>query len=221
MRRSFRFTVPILFLITLLPTVALAVDDGPDASAGAPSVTSSAIASASLPAAYYLAPIGAIVALIMAFVFYKGFMQKSEGDDNMVRIAAAVRDGAYAYLGKQAKVVYIVVAILALILFAMGIAGLQTKLTWVGVVLASVLSGACGFLGMKTATNASARTAHAAKESLNDALRVAFRAGAVMGLCVTGFALLDVSIWFLLLHSMGEFTLVQLTTITQIGRAHV
>ena len=129
-------------------------------------------------------------------------------------IAAAVRDGAYAYLGRQAKVVYIVVALLAVVLLIMGFAGLQTKLTWLGVAVASILSGLCGFLGMKTATNASARTTHAAKQSLNDGLRVAFRAGAVMGLCVTGFALLDVSVWFLILHSLGEFTLVQLTTIT-------
>ena len=60
-----------------------------------------------LPAAYWLAPIGAVLALLMAFVFYKGFMATSEGDENMVRIAQAVRDGAYAYLGRQAKVVYI------------------------------------------------------------------------------------------------------------------
>ncbi|MAE61857.1 MAG: sodium-translocating pyrophosphatase [Planctomycetaceae bacterium] len=169
---------------------------------------------ASLPVAYWLAPIGALLALVMAFVFYKGFMTTSEGDDNMIRIAQAVRDGAYAYLGRQAKVVYAVVAVLAIILLAMGFTGLQTKLTWLGVVVASLLSGLCGYLGMKTATNASARTAHAAKQSLNDGLKVAFRAGAVMGLCVTGFALLDISIWFLILSSIGDFTPVQLTTIT-------
>lgn len=172
----------------------------------------------SLPSAFYLAPAGSIIALVMAFVFYRGFMAKSEGDKEMVRIAAAVREGAYAYLGRQAKVVYLVIAVLAVVLLVMAFAKLQSHLTWLGVPVAASLSGLCGFLGMKTATNASARTAAAAKQSLNDGLRVAFRAGAVMGLCVTGFALFDVSFWFILLSSVGSATgveqLVDLTTIT-------
>ncbi len=171
-------------------------------------------ASVSPPLLFWLAPVGGLFALLFAFIFYKGFMAKPEGEPEMVRIAQAVRDGAYAYLGRQARVVYAVVAVLALILLAMGFLGLQTKLTWAGVVVASLLSGLCGYLGMKTATNASARTAAAAKNSLNDGLKVAFRAGAVMGLCVTGFALLDVSIWFFVLNMIGGFTPVELTTVT-------
>jgi K(+)-stimulated pyrophosphate-energized sodium pump len=167
-----------------------------------------------IPNPYLLAPIGAVLALVFAFLFYLGFMKQSEGEPEMVRIAQAVRDGAYAYLGRQAKVVYAVVALLALILLGMGYAGLQSKMTFMGVIVASLLSGLCGFLGMKTATNASARTCAAAKESLNDGLKVAFRAGAVMGLCVTGFALLDISVWFVVLNKFGDFTPVELTTIT-------
>lgn len=167
-----------------------------------------------LPDAYLLAPIGAVLALIFAFIFYLGFMKQPEGEPEMIRIAQAVRDGAYAYLSRQAKVVYIVVAVLALVLLGMGFIGLQSKMTFVGVIIASLLSGLCGMLGMKTATNASARTCAAAKESLNAGLKVAFRAGAVMGLCVTGFALLDISIWFVVLNMFGEFTPVELTTIT-------
>jgi len=167
---------------------------------------------------YFLAPAGAIAALVFAVIFYKSFMSQSEGEPEMIRIAQAVRDGAYAYLGRQARVVYLVVAVLAVVLFLMGWNGLQSDLTWVGVVVASILSGLCGFLGMKTATNASARTCAAAKESLNSGLRVAFRAGAVMGLCVTGFALLDISVWFFILNNMFEIAapsdLVNLTTIT-------
>ena len=155
-----------------------------------------------LPGLFWIAPIGAIAALVMAFVFYKGFMATSEGDANMAKIAQAVREGAYAYLARQAKVVYAVVAVLAIILLIMGQTGLQENMTWLGVIVASVLSGFCGFLGMKTATNASARTANAAKNSLNDGLKVAFRAGAVMGLCVTGFALADVSAWFIILSKV-------------------
>ncbi|MAE64750.1 MAG: sodium-translocating pyrophosphatase, partial [Phycisphaeraceae bacterium] len=171
---------------------------------------------ASLPPAFWLAPIGAIAALIMAFMFYKNVMSHSEGDENMIRIAQAVRDGAYAYLSSQRKVVAIVFVILMVILALMAFGlKLQAELTFVGVGVAGFLSGLCGFFGMKTATNASARTTHAAKQSLNDGLRVAFRSGAVMGLCVTGFALLDVSIWFTILTSVfGADNLVSLTTIT-------
>ena len=174
----------------------------------------------SLPPAYFLAPAGAIVALIFAFLFFRSVVSHSEGTDEMKRIAQAVREGAYAYLGRQARVVYIVVALLAVVLLIMGFSGLQTQLTWLGVVVASLLSGLCGFLGMKTATSASARTAAAAKQSLNEGLKVAFRAGAVMGLCVTGFALLDVSVWFVLLtqvfppDAIGGSPLVAITTIT-------
>ncbi len=177
-----------------------------------------------IPNLYLLAPIGAVLALVFAFLFYGGFMKQSEGEPEMIRIAQAVRDGAYAYLGRQAKVVYLVVALLAVVLLLMGLANLQSKMTFIGVVIASLFSGLCGLLGMKTATNASARTAAAAKESLNDGLKVAFRAGAVMGLCVTGFALLDISIWFIVFNVMGIFAeeggtmssdgLVALTTVT-------
>ena len=183
-----------------------------------PSLLSPCLAQAvSLPTAYYLAPVGAVLALVFALVFYRGFMAKSEGDAEMVRIASAVRAGAYAYLGKQRNVVAIVFVLLLALLCVMAfVLGLQEKLTPLGVAIAGVFSGACGYLGMKTATNASARTTHAAKTSLNDGLRVAFRAGAVMGLCVTGFALLDVSVWFFVLSQFfgNTFTLVDITTIT-------
>ena len=171
---------------------------------------------AALPPVYFLAPVGAIIALVMAFVFYKGFMKNSEGSEDMIRIAEAVRRGAYAYLKSQAKVVYACIAGLVVVLLLMAFAlKIQDELTPLGVALAASLSGLCGFLGMKTATNASARTTHAAANSLNDGLKVAFRAGAVMGLCVTGFALLDVSIWFYLLSQVfGMTDLVVLTTIT-------
>ncbi len=171
-----------------------------------------------IPDAYLLAPIGSVLALLFAFIFYKGFMKNTEGEPEMVRIAQAVREGAYAYLSKQTKVVAMVIVVLVIVLIGMSLADLQATLTPVGVLVASVLSGLCGYLGMKTATNASARTCAAAKESLNGALKVAFRAGAVMGLCVTGFALLDISVWFIVLNKVMNISdpgdLVSLTTIT-------
>ena len=167
----------------------------------------------SLPTAYWLAPIGAITALVMAQIFYTKLISASEGDEAMVRIATAVRQGAYAYLRRQYLVVSVVFAVLVLVLIGISFGlNIQPKLTALGVPIAGLFSGLCGFFGMKTATSASARTTHAAKQSLNDGLRVAFRAGAVMGLCVTGFALLDISVWFYLLTQVFEVG--DLTTIT-------
>ena len=168
--------------------------------------------------AWFLAPLGAIVALVAAVFFYKNVMSHSEGDDEMIRIAKAVRDGAGAYLGRQNRIVTMVFFGLLAVLALMAATGLQQFWTVGGVAVAGLLSGLCGFFGMKTATNASARTTAAAKESLNNALTVAFRAGAVMGLCVTGFALLDISLWFFLLYvvfgSSFEAGLIDITTIT-------
>ena len=168
--------------------------------------------------AWFLAPIGAIIALIAAYFFYRSVMSHPEGDPEMIRIAKAVRDGAGAYLGRQNRIVTGVFVALLVLLALMAAGGLQAFWTVGGVAVAGLLSGLCGFFGMKTATNASARTTAAAKESLNKGLTVAFRAGAVMGLCVTGFALLDISLWFFVFYVVlgDSFAggLVDITTIT-------
>jgi len=158
-----------------------------------------------LPPVYWAAPIGALAALVMALVFSKSVMSKPEGDDEMIRIAQAVRDGAMAYLTQQYKIVAgVFVALLAvLLILAFG----PKLIEWqsiIGVPIAGLFSGLCGWFGMKMATNASARTTHAAKNSLNEGLTVAFRSGAVMGLVVVGFALLDASLWFLVMNTFGE-----------------
>jgi len=164
--------------------------------------------------AFYIAPLAAVIALIMAYVFFVSVMKKSEGTPDMVRIAEAVRDGAMAYLMRQYKVVFgvfiLLVGVLAVLSFGLN---LQPKLSLLGVPIAGFFSGLCGWFGMKMATNASARTTHAAKESLNDALTVAFRSGAVMGLIVVGFALLDASVWYFVLNTFTDFGMVELTTI--------
>ncbi|MEL6743568.1 MAG: sodium/proton-translocating pyrophosphatase, partial [Planctomycetota bacterium] len=147
---------------------------------------------------YWLGPVGAISALGAAFAFSRGVMANSEGEGEMVEIAQAVRDGAMAYLTRQYKVVALVFVALVAVLFVLSTQGTQAWQTAIGVPVAGLFSGLCGWFGMKMATNASARTAFAAKQSLNDGLKVAFRAGAVMGLVVVGFALLDISAWFFL-----------------------
>ncbi len=153
--------------------------------------------------AYYLAPIGGILALIMAKMFHGSVMKKSEGDENMIEIAQAVRDGAMAYLSRQYKVVAGVFVLLIIFLGIMYALKLQEMWTLIGVPVAGLFSGLCGWFGMRMATNASARTAWAAKQSLNEGLTVAFRSGAVMGLVVVGFALIDISAWFFIFNSTG------------------
>ena len=157
-----------------------------------------------IPPAYYLAPIAAIAAILMARVFAASVMAKSEGDPEMVRIAQAVRDGAMAYLKRQYRVVGVVFVFIIAFLGISWVLNLQPALSMLGVPVAGLLSGLCGWFGMRMATNASARTAFAAKQSLNDGLTVAFRSGAVLGLNVVGFALLDASIWFIVLNTVGE-----------------
>ncbi len=146
---------------------------------------------------WFVAPVAAVTALIFALGFSRRVMACSEGEPDMIEIAQAVRDGAMAYLTRQYKVVALVFVILALVLIVMGVSGIQSFWTALGVPIAGTLSAVCGWLGMKMATHASARTTFAAKQSLDEGLRVAFRAGAVMGMIVVGFALLDVSMWFL------------------------
>ena len=143
------------------------------------------------------------MALTFAFIFYKQMMKEDEGTDLMKKIAAYVRKGAMAYLKQQYKVVIIVFIILAAIFGLMAYFKLQNGIVWFAFLTGGFFSGLAGFFGMKTATYASARTANAARKSLNSGLQVAFRSGAVMGLVVVGLALLDVSLWFLVLNGTG------------------
>lgn len=162
----------------------------------------------------YLVLAASILALSFAFYFYKSMMKCDEGTDLMKKIASHVRRGAMAYLKQQYKVVIIVFIVLAVLFFVMSLFDLQNGWVWFAFLTGGFFSGLAGFFGMKTATYASARTANAARNSLNSGLQVAFRSGAVMGLVVVGLALLDVSVWFIVLdHFIGvENHLVIITT---------
>lgn len=153
-----------------------------------------------LPLIWWLGLIGALVALFFAWYFYQQVMKESEGTDKMQEIAQAVREGAMAYLSRQYRVVALVFVALLIIFSLMAFLNLQNPIVPVAFITGGFFSALCGFFGMKTATNASARTAHAASKSLDAGLKVALRAGAVMGLVVVGFALLDISLWFLILY---------------------
>jgi len=167
---------------------------------------------------FWIAPIGSVLALVVAFLFYKDMMTQSEGTPKMASIALAVRKGAMAYLKQQYKVVLIVFLCLT-VLFAVMAYVLKVQNGWVpfAFITGGFFSGLAGFFGMKTATQASARTANAARHSLNKGLTLAFRSGAVMGLVVVGLALLDISAWFIILNrfypaSGGSSSLVIITT---------
>lgn len=149
---------------------------------------------------FWLAPAASVIALTFAWVFYRQMKKQSEGTPTMQKIAQHVRQGAMSYLKQQYKVVGMVFLALV-ILFSVMAYGFGVQNQWVPVAFLTggFFSGLSGFLGMKTATYASARTANAARESLNSGLRVAFRSGAVMGLVVVGLGLLDISFWYILL----------------------
>lgn len=153
---------------------------------------------------FYLAPIASLSALGFAYYFFRKMMTESEGTDQMKTIAKYVREGAMSYLKQQYKVVAIVFVILAVIFAVMAFFGLQNSWVPFAFLTGGFFSGLAGFFGMKTATYASARTANAAKHSLNKGLQVAFRSGAVMGLVVVGLALLDISAWYLVLDYFIE-----------------
>ncbi|MHC4509681.1 MAG: sodium-translocating pyrophosphatase [Planctomycetota bacterium] len=151
---------------------------------------------------WWIAPIGSLLALGFAFYFYKKMMEAPEGTEKMVEIARHVREGAYAYLFRQYSVVTLVFIVLLAIFAFLAYKGVQNPFVPVAFLTGGFFSGLCGFLGMKTATNASARTAQGASKSLNSGLQVAFRSGAVMGLVVVGFGLFDISMWYLILDKV-------------------
>jgi len=151
---------------------------------------------------FWIVPIAAVTALVFAWVFFRGLMKNSEGNDRMKEIAQYVREGAMAYLTRQYKVVLIVFIILVVLLTLLAYMGVQNPFVPVAFLTGGFFSGLCGYLGMKTATYASARTAQGATVSLNRGLQIAFRSGAVMGLVVVGFGLIDIAGWFLLLNNV-------------------
>ena len=170
-----------------------------------------------IPTIFWCVPAASIVALAFAWAFYRAMKREDEGTERMREIAEHVRKGAMAYLKQQYKVVGIVFVVLALF-FAYLAYGVGVQNPWVpfAFLTGGIFSGLAGFFGMKTATYASARTANAARQSLDRGLKVAFRSGAVMGLVVVGLGLLDISFWYIILDTFvdtaGPQKLVVITT---------
>jgi K(+)-stimulated pyrophosphate-energized sodium pump len=149
---------------------------------------------------FWIVPVSALLALLFAWIFYSSMKKQEEGTDRMKEIAGYVQEGAMAYLRRQYSVVLKVFLILVVLLTVLAYFGIQNPFVPVAFLTGGFFSGLCGYLGMKTATFASNRTAWAASKSLNKGLQVALRSGAVMGLVVVGFGLLDIALWFLILN---------------------
>ena len=166
---------------------------------------------------FSIAPISALIALIFAYGFYRNIMKLEEGTEKMIEIAEAVRRGARAYLKQQYKIVVLFFFLAALFLaFLSYVLKVQSPWTPFAFLTGGFFSGLSGFIGMTTATLASARTTNQARKSLDKALKVAFRSGAVMGLVVVGLGLIDIAIWFIVLHIIFKYPLT-ITTVTMLS----
>ncbi len=152
--------------------------------------------SSAIPPIWWIAPISAILALITGIYLHHQMLKADPGNETMQEIAGHVRTGALTYLFRQYRVVFFVFLLLMGIFGAMALSNMLNPFVPFALLIAGCLSALCGFIGMKTATDASSRTAQGCSESLNRGLQVAFRSGAVMGLSVVGFGLLDVSCWY-------------------------
>lgn len=140
--------------------------------------------------------VGSVAALIQARLFYQSMREADEGTPRMIEIAGYVRDGAAAYLRQQYKVVAIFFVVVFCLLVLAAYFKVQSPYVCVAFLTGGFWSGLSGFIGMRTATQASSRTAAGAQKNLNAGLQVAFRSGAVMGLCVVGLGLFDMCFWF-------------------------
>ena len=213
------FPLLAIFLVAFLdPTVALGQTEA------APAVEAGGDGTLFVWIIWLIAPISACVALYFAWRFYHEMLASDEGDEDMIRISGYVRDGAMAYLKRQYIVVAIFFIVVAILLWIMGhVLHAQHEIVFAAFLTGGFFSGLCGWLGMRTATRASHRTTAGARKSLNDGLVVAFRSGAVMGLVVVGFGLIDIAMWFVILRSgilpwdfaqnmtLNEITVVMLT----------
>ncbi len=167
-----------------------------------------------IPWLWWIAPVCGVVGLVMARKYFSEVRTADEGEPQMIKIAGYVRDGAMAYLRRQYSVVAIVflclMGILAWMAYGLHV---QHGVVPFAFLTGGFFSGLCGYIGMRTATMAAHRTTAGARNSLNGALRVAFRAGAVMGLIVVGFAVLDITIWFAVLYGVTDMPLYEITVV--------
>ena len=160
---------------------------------------------------FWIGLAGAALALLFAWSQRCKVLKFSEGTEQMQKIAASIRKGANAYLKRQYTTVAKIFAAVFVILLVLVAAGqLDNWFIPFAFVTGGCYSALAGFIGMKIATSSNARTAHAAHESLNRGLSVAFSSGAVMGFTVVGLGLLDISVWFHILKYIAGYDAVRI-----------
>jgi K(+)-stimulated pyrophosphate-energized sodium pump len=206
---SLFFLVCVAALVFAQPL--LAADEAAEAGEISATTSASAPDETAIIVGWSVSFAGALLALFYARKFFSWVIAQDEGDEKMVKIASYVREGANAYLMSQYKVVTIFFIAMFIVLMVVAF-GFNAQSKWVpfAFVTGGFFSGLAGWFGMKTATMASSRTAQACKTSLNAGLQVAFRSGAVMGLVVVGLGLLDICVWFAVLH-MNDMPLHEIT----------
>ncbi|MDE3015416.1 MAG: sodium-translocating pyrophosphatase [Pseudomonadota bacterium] len=139
-----------------------------------------------------------VIALIYGLFAGKSIMAAPAGSEKMASIAAAIQEGARAYLNRQYRTIAIVGVVIGLFI--------SIKLGWfvgVGYVIGATLSGLAGYIGMNISVRANVRTAEAAKSGMQQALSIAFKSGAVTGMLVVGLGLLGISIYYSILSNMN------------------
>src|SRR6476659_8925223 len=150
----------------------------------------------------YLVPVMGLIGLLYTFIKFNWVSKQDAGNDRMKEISTYIAEGAMAFLKAEWKILGYFVVIVGILLAVMATANPQSH--WsiaISFVIGAILSATAGYIGMKAATKANVRTAHAARTSLSKALNVSFTGGSVMGMGVAGLAVLGLgSVFIILLH---------------------
>ena len=149
-----------------------------------------------------IAVISGLLGLLVAGILAQYVLRQPEGSPRVVEISKAIREGAMAFLGREYRVLAIIIVVIVIVM------GVVPGLGWLvslAFIFGALCSGLAGFTGMSIAVRANSRTTTAAQKGLSHGLKVSFRAGSVMGLCVVSIGLLGLSILYLAFHNHPDF----------------